>query len=132
MPFLQKLTSIVYPHILEYIYKVGVDYDWKNDPKGVKSKRVRKHTVGVLTSLGSNNNSFIDNFLSQNAYTMYTNLIPQAIREVDNDKGVLTANVVRGDKGQPVLNIYDTSLATGTALPKKYTKNDLLTFLAKK
>jgi hypothetical protein len=71
---------------------------------------------------------FIDVFLSKNAYNIYTILIPRAIREVDNDKGVLMADVVRGDKSQPVLKINDTSLATGSALPKKYTKDEMLAF----
>jgi hypothetical protein len=49
MPLVQKLTGKAYQSILRDIYKLGIDYDFSKDPQGVKTKRVRKNTVRVLT-----------------------------------------------------------------------------------
>jgi hypothetical protein len=112
----------LHPYILVTIYEVGDNYNFKTDTQGVKSKRTRKHTARYLLSEDKDGKRWVDDFLSKKALDIYTDLIPRAIREVDNGRNVLTVNITRGDSGRPVLNIYDASLATGTALPKKYTK----------
>jgi hypothetical protein len=48
MPLFQKLTTKIHNNLLTIIYKLGPNYDFTADPKGIKSKRVRKHTLKVL------------------------------------------------------------------------------------
>jgi hypothetical protein len=132
MPFLRKLTTIVYTYMLQSIYNVDNNYDWANDPKGIKSRRVRKHTVRFLQAEDDNEDSFIDRFLTKYAKAIYFTLIPRAINEVDNGRGALSVEISQNEAGQQALIFHDAALLTGVALPTKYTKTQLTeTFLPK-
>jgi hypothetical protein len=132
MPLLQKLTTLVYPHILDRIYNLGGNYDFENDPKGVKSKRVRKHTLAILQSKDIQGRQWIDKFLTNNVGVVFYTLIPQAIQLVDNGRGVLTHQFDKTKDNKFKLTIFDDSLKTGSALPPKFSKAQLRPFLPKK
>jgi hypothetical protein len=126
MPLIQKLTGKAYRTILRNIYKLGIDYDFNNDPQGVKTKRVRKNTVRVLTDKNSEGSTYIERYLTANAYQIYVRDIPEAIQEIDGGKGILSTNVtVNPETKQPYLDITDLALTPSGPVVKKFTKSEI-------
>jgi hypothetical protein len=64
MSLVQKLTGILHSFALLKIYNLSNDYDFKTDPQGIKTKRVRKHTTKILLNIEGNGKSYIDNLLN--------------------------------------------------------------------
>jgi hypothetical protein len=46
--YIQKLTGMIHTILLKTIYQLEPNYDFTADFKGIRTKRVRKHTIKVL------------------------------------------------------------------------------------
>jgi hypothetical protein len=124
MPLIQRLTGKTYLNILRGIYNLGDQYDFNADPQGVKTKRVRKNTTRILMETDTEGKTFMERYLATNAYRIYTQEIPNAIREIDGNRNVVQAQVTQDQQGRVSLQFQDLSLNAGPAL-KKYTKSEV-------
>jgi hypothetical protein len=133
MPLVQKLTASIHDNLLTTIYQLEPNYDFTADPKGIKSKRVRKHTMKVLLEpKGKSNYLWIT--LLANTDWIATAAIPKAIKDIDDNRGKITCTLSRNSEGKPTVNINDTTVnetKTKTKLAN-WTRDELLGRMPKK
>jgi hypothetical protein len=110
MSLVQKLTLKAYLEILRGIYDLGANYNFDTDVQGTKTKRVRKNTMRILNEKDQLGKTFMENYLKANGYRIFTIDIPQAVQEIDANKGVLSVKVVEQSDGGLKLAFNDTSL----------------------
>jgi hypothetical protein len=124
MPLVQKLTGKAYLEILRGIYNLPSNYNFETDVQGTKTKRVRKNTTRILTEKDAQGKTFMERYLKANGERIFMQEIPQAVREVDANKGVLTVELVNDGKGGDQLGFVDASLQKGPKT-KKFTKAEM-------
>jgi hypothetical protein len=82
MPLVQKLTTRIHNNLLRTIYQLEPNYDFAADPKGIKSKRVRKHTMKFLLEPKGKSDYLWQTLLANDDW-IGTVVVSEAIEEID-------------------------------------------------
>jgi hypothetical protein len=133
MPLVQKLTTKIHNKLLTIIYQLGSNYNFTADPKGIKSKRVRKHTLKVLLEKDGDLD-YLWNTSMGNVEWIVTVAIPDVIKEIDGDRGKITAKIYQSSEGRPKVDIKDNTVNDSKTKPKldKWTKDEILARMPRK
>jgi hypothetical protein len=54
LPIIQKLSTALYHNIVRKMFNLGVNYDWKEDPRHIKSKSIQKKIIENMEKLKDN------------------------------------------------------------------------------
>jgi hypothetical protein len=111
MSLLQKLTSALYPVILKTLYSIPDGYDYKEDPRGYKTRRAQKNTAILFQQVAAGKtDNFLTDWLNNAARYIVNTMIPMVIDVIDDGKNVLTHKLGQTKEGNTQVLITDTSL----------------------